>query len=127
MLAFIQEQIVTQMGWLTPQEFVDGLALGQLSPGPILMLAAFIGFKLKGIVDGTIAAGATRAQSSCRRRPGQATLSPASEAAWMDFTRRIEGLLSPDEPHKITGGIPRLDSAEYRGRISRDRTGKSPN
>ncbi len=58
MLAFMQEQVVVQLGWLTPQEFVDGLALGQLTPGPILMLAAFIGFKLKGIVGATIAAGA---------------------------------------------------------------------
>ena len=58
MLAFMQEQVVVQLGWLTPQEFVDGLALGQLTPGPILMLAAFIGFKLKGIAGATIAAGA---------------------------------------------------------------------
>jgi chromate transporter len=58
MLAFVQEQVVVQLGWLTPQEFVDGLALGQLTPGPILMLAAFIGFKLKGIAGAAIAAGA---------------------------------------------------------------------
>jgi chromate transporter len=58
MLAFMQEQVVVQLGWLTPQEFVDGLALGQLTPGPILMLAAFIGVKLKGIAGATIAAGA---------------------------------------------------------------------
>jgi chromate transporter len=48
MLAFIQEQVVSQMAWLTPQEFVDGLALGQLTPGPVLMVAAFVGFKLFG-------------------------------------------------------------------------------
>ena len=55
MLAFMQEQVVNQFGWLTPKEFVDGLALGQLTPGPILMLAAFIGFKLFGIAGAAVA------------------------------------------------------------------------
>jgi chromate transporter len=58
MLAFIQEQVVNQFGWLRPQEFIDGLALGQLTPGPILMLAAFIGFKLAGIQGAMVAASA---------------------------------------------------------------------
>jgi chromate transporter len=57
-LAFIQEQVVNQFGWLTPQEFVDGLALGQLTPGPILMLAAFIGFKLAGATGAAVAGSA---------------------------------------------------------------------
>ena len=56
MLAFIEEQVVNQFGWLTPREFVDGLALGQLTPGPILMLAAFIGFKLAGVTGAAVAA-----------------------------------------------------------------------
>jgi chromate transporter len=58
MLAFIEEQVVSQLGWLTPQEFVDGLALGQLTPGPILMLAAFIGFRLFGVHGAAIAVAA---------------------------------------------------------------------
>jgi chromate transporter len=58
MLAFIQEQVVNQFGWLTPREFVDGLALGQLTPGPILMLAAFIGFKVAGIAGAAVAGSA---------------------------------------------------------------------
>ena len=58
MLAFIQEQVVNQLGWLTPREFVDGLALGQLTPGPILMLAAFVGYKSAGATGAAVAASA---------------------------------------------------------------------
>jgi chromate transporter len=58
MLAFIQEQVVNQFGWLTPREFIDGLALGQLTPGPILMLAAFIGFKFAGVAGAAVAGSA---------------------------------------------------------------------
>ena len=57
MIAFIQEQVVNQFHWLSPREFVDGLALGQLTPGPILMVAAFVGCKLAGI-GGAVVAGA---------------------------------------------------------------------
>lgn len=57
MIAFIQEQVVNQLHWLTPREFVDGLALGQFTPGPILMVAAYVGYKLAGIA-GAIVGGA---------------------------------------------------------------------
>jgi chromate transporter len=49
MIPLIQEHVVDRLHWLTPQEFVDGLALGQLTPGPILMVAAYVGYKVAGI------------------------------------------------------------------------------
>jgi chromate transporter len=58
MIAFIQEQVVGQFGWLTPREFIDGLALGQLTPGPVLMIAAYVGYKVAGIAGATVAATA---------------------------------------------------------------------
>jgi hypothetical protein len=39
-----------------------------------------------------------------------------AEAAWSELAKRIEQLLSPDEPHKAPGGIERLDPGPYRGR-----------
>jgi chromate transporter len=58
MIAFIHEQVVNQFHWLTPQEFIDGLALGQLTPGPILMVAAYVGYKVAGVVGAVFATAA---------------------------------------------------------------------
>jgi len=58
LIAFIQEQVVTQHQWLTHREFIDGLALGQFTPGPILMVAAYVGYKLHGIAGAAVAAAA---------------------------------------------------------------------
>jgi chromate transporter len=58
MITFIQDQVVNQFHWLTPQEFIDGLALGQFTPGPILMVAAYVGYKVAGITGAMVAATA---------------------------------------------------------------------
>jgi hypothetical protein len=39
-----------------------------------------------------------------------------AEAAWSDFNKRIESVLSPDEPHETEGRIPQLDAGKYQGR-----------
>jgi len=58
MIAFIQDQVVNEYHWLTQREFIDGLALGQLTPGPILMVSAYVGYKLAGIAGAMVAAAA---------------------------------------------------------------------
>jgi hypothetical protein len=47
--------------------------------------------------------------------PGDASVE--TEAAWLQLNKRIESLLSPDEPHEVEGGIARLDTSTYRGRV----------
>ncbi|MBX9793626.1 MAG: chromate resistance protein [Burkholderiaceae bacterium] len=46
--------------------------------------------------------------------PGEAGVE--AEAAWTDFNKRIDSLVSPDEPHAAKGRIPRLDPDKYQGR-----------
>lgn len=57
-LAFIQDQVVNQFHWITPQEFLDGLAIGQLTPGPIIMVAAYVGYKVAGVTGAAVATAA---------------------------------------------------------------------
>ena len=56
MIALIEEHVVAQRQWLTPQEFLAGLALGQLTPGPVLMVAAYVGYKVLGVAGALAAA-----------------------------------------------------------------------
>jgi chromate transporter len=54
-IPIIQEVVVDGYGWVTHKEFIDGIALGQVTPGPILISAAFIGFKMAGLLGATAA------------------------------------------------------------------------
>jgi chromate transporter len=57
-IALIQEQAVDQYHWLTHQEFIDGLALGQFTPGPMIIVAAYVGYKIAGLGGAVLAAAA---------------------------------------------------------------------
>jgi chromate transporter len=50
----IQSVVVDGMRWLDLTAFRDGIALGQITPGPVFITAAFIGYKVKGIVGAMI-------------------------------------------------------------------------
>jgi len=43
-LPYVYQGAVTHFGWLTPTQMIDGLALGETTPGPLIMVVAFVGF-----------------------------------------------------------------------------------
>ena len=83
MIAFIQDQIVGESGWLTAREFIDGLALGQFTPGPILMVAAYVGYKVAGLAGATVAAAATFLPSFVMTLAILPVLDRFRKVAWM--------------------------------------------
>lgn len=43
-LPYVYQGAVDQFGWLTATQMIDGLALGETTPGPLIMIVAFVGF-----------------------------------------------------------------------------------
>jgi chromate transporter len=54
-IALMYHEVVTAHSWLTAKEFIDGLALGQVTPGPVSITATFVGFRLAGVPGGLFA------------------------------------------------------------------------
>lgn len=58
LIPVLNHQLVQQLGWLTPQQFMDGVAISQLTPGPIAVLATFAGFLKAGVPGALVATAA---------------------------------------------------------------------
>jgi chromate transporter len=55
MVPLIESEVVNTHHWITHQEFVEAFALGQITPGPVLITATFIGYRVAGTLGALVA------------------------------------------------------------------------
>ena len=52
---FLQQGVVHDFGWLSEREFLDAVAMGMITPGPVVITAVFVGYLVAGLPGATIA------------------------------------------------------------------------
>ena len=88
----MQRQVIDRHHWVTTREFVDGYALSQLTPGPGMLIAVFVGYRAHGVPGGLVAGLAMFLPTSLLAAVAARYWTDIRERAW---ARAAEQALAP--------------------------------
>jgi chromate transporter len=99
LLAFLQRDLVSGLGWLSTRQVLDGVIAGQITPGPVFTTATFLGYLLGGVPAGIVATAAIFAPSfvmvaALEPLIGRIRSSPWAGAALDGITMAALGLMA---------------------------------
>jgi chromate transporter len=106
LLAFLRSDLVVHYGWLTDQQLLDAIAIGQFTPGPVFTTATFIGYLLAGFPGAVVATIGIFLPSFCfvallarvmpyiRKSPWTAAFLDGVNAAALGLMAGVTGLLA---------------------------------
>jgi chromate transporter len=117
----LQDVVVGQESWLTLQQFTDGIAFSQITPGPIMICAAFVGQKVTmtshgpfwGVLGGLVCTLAIFAPPALLMIAASGLLEnlrshPGVQAALASIRAAVVGMILVAGWTILTGGLPTL-------------------
>jgi chromate transporter len=112
---FMLHEVVNARGWLTLDAFMDGIAFGQVTPGPIVMTAAFVGYLLSGVTGALVGTVYVFAPSfflltALAGWVSRLLGSTALQRALHGSLATLAGLLAATAAQFILGAEPRMDT-----------------